>query len=668
MAPEQIRGESVDAHSDQFAFCVAMWEAFAGQRPFAGDTVESLFDRVKRGEIREPPPGRMPKWVEVTLRRGLASDAAHRHVSMDALLHALERGATRGRWIRSAVGAGIAALAAIAVWGGVEVSQRWVRAGAIASCEAEGAAIESVWNADTRTQLREALLGTGLSYAATTADKATPWLDAQAEAWRRARTDACVQAEVDGAWDEDTLDRSLWCLDLQRMQLEALITRLVRVEAGAMEHAVEAAARPANVAACVDTRLNERFPPPPPARRDEARDVAAMLARADVLARSGGLDEALTTARSAREQAESLEWPPLWADARAEEASILDERGDYVEAARAFSEAYFAAAGASAWHISALSASRLAFIFGARLSRREEGLSWAAHAEMAATHAEDPEGLLEADRLGHLAALHTLAGEYVDARRLAERALAIEENALGPDHPGIIIHLNHLTNVLLEAGEYAEAEKLGERAAATAENALGPEHPRTMASLLNLANVLQATGQYERARGLFERAVATYERALGPVHPDFGRGLVGLGNAHFVIGDYKHARAAFERALAGSSTSTRSRGRCSSARLRYASVCSDPITPTSPRAWPASRRSTSPRRTPREHGNCMRERSRFASAPWAWITPTSRASSSISPPRTSTRRTSPRRGHSSSEAWPRSSAQTAPSIPASRTS
>jgi serine/threonine protein kinase len=34
MAPEQLAGREVDARADQFAFCVALWEALCGQRPF----------------------------------------------------------------------------------------------------------------------------------------------------------------------------------------------------------------------------------------------------------------------------------------------------------------------------------------------------------------------------------------------------------------------------------------------------------------------------------------------------------------------------------------------------------------------------------------------------------------------------------------------------------
>ena len=55
MAPEQHAGGTADARSDQFAFCVALYEALYGQRPFAGDNVASLAASVLDGALRPAP-------------------------------------------------------------------------------------------------------------------------------------------------------------------------------------------------------------------------------------------------------------------------------------------------------------------------------------------------------------------------------------------------------------------------------------------------------------------------------------------------------------------------------------------------------------------------------------------------------------------------------------
>ena len=52
MAPEQFTGGNVDSRTDQFNFCVALYEALYGERPFAGKTFEQLGDNVCEGKVR----------------------------------------------------------------------------------------------------------------------------------------------------------------------------------------------------------------------------------------------------------------------------------------------------------------------------------------------------------------------------------------------------------------------------------------------------------------------------------------------------------------------------------------------------------------------------------------------------------------------------------------
>ena len=52
MSPEQIEGKKVDARTDLFSFGVLMYEALTGQRPFQGETVESIMGRILTEEPR----------------------------------------------------------------------------------------------------------------------------------------------------------------------------------------------------------------------------------------------------------------------------------------------------------------------------------------------------------------------------------------------------------------------------------------------------------------------------------------------------------------------------------------------------------------------------------------------------------------------------------------
>ena len=93
-----------------------------------------------------------------------------------------------------------------------------------------------------------------------------------------------------------------------------------------------------------------------------------------------------------------------------------------------------------------------------------------------------------------------------DARPLAERAVAIDEAALGPDHPGVAVRLSNLALILRDLGLAAEARPLAERALAISEAALGPDHPTVATSLSILVAIFQDLGLAEDARRLQDRA------------------------------------------------------------------------------------------------------------------------------------------------------------------
>ncbi|HEU4321779.1 MAG TPA: tetratricopeptide repeat protein [Roseiflexaceae bacterium] len=152
--------------------------------------------------------------------------------------------------------------------------------------------------------------------------------------------------------------------------------------------------------------------------------------------------------------------------------------------------------------------------------------------------------------LHNLASLHQNQGEYDQARPLYERALAIKERVLGPGHSSTATTLHNLAWLHQNQGEYDQARPLYERALAINEQALGPGHPDTAVTLHNLAQLHQVQGEYDQARLLYERALAINEQVLGPGHPDTAATLHALAGLHQVQGEYEQARPLYERALA----------------------------------------------------------------------------------------------------------------------
>ena len=92
MAPEQIEGRRCGGRSDQFSYCVALYAAVYGRRPFAGELWHELVGNVLAGAVVAPPDDVAPAWLFAALRRGLAVQPRERWDSMDALVDALERG------------------------------------------------------------------------------------------------------------------------------------------------------------------------------------------------------------------------------------------------------------------------------------------------------------------------------------------------------------------------------------------------------------------------------------------------------------------------------------------------------------------------------------------------------------------------------------------------
>jgi predicted Ser/Thr protein kinase len=108
IAPELWNGQPSDERSDQFSFCVALYEGLYGERPYSGRTSPSSHQEIPEASRNAA----VPTWVRRVLLRGLSIRPEQRYPSMELLLRALRDGLIVRRIRRwCAVGAlGIAAL------------------------------------------------------------------------------------------------------------------------------------------------------------------------------------------------------------------------------------------------------------------------------------------------------------------------------------------------------------------------------------------------------------------------------------------------------------------------------------------------------------------------------------------------------------------------------
>ncbi|MCA9706123.1 MAG: serine/threonine protein kinase, partial [Myxococcales bacterium] len=160
MPPEQMCGLDADARSDEFSFCVALYEAVYGERPYEGSSMMALLVSMQAGAVRPAPKGSdVPVALRKLLLRGLAVNPAERWPSMEALLEELRRIANPRRWRWMALGVTVGLLA---VGGGLSTTRalEWLN-----RCTGAREQLEGAWDEARRQEVKAAIVGTGLSYA-----------------------------------------------------------------------------------------------------------------------------------------------------------------------------------------------------------------------------------------------------------------------------------------------------------------------------------------------------------------------------------------------------------------------------------------------------------------------------------------------------------------------
>ncbi len=93
MSPEQVRGEKLDARTDQFSLGLVLYEMATGQRAFTGETAAVLYDAIVNREpkpVRELAPKISPN-LELILSKCLAKDREERYETTAKLRSALEK-------------------------------------------------------------------------------------------------------------------------------------------------------------------------------------------------------------------------------------------------------------------------------------------------------------------------------------------------------------------------------------------------------------------------------------------------------------------------------------------------------------------------------------------------------------------------------------------------
>ena len=561
MAPEQHEGPRVSAASDQYSLCVALHEALAGAPPFLPartTTATAMLEDLRAKKLAGPPPpparSDVPPWVWRAVRRGLSPKPEDRFPSLPALIEALSddpeaRG--RPRWQKLALGAAGAAVVMVA-------GAAWSRGAARRDpCAHPEQQLAGVWDEPVKARVRAAFTGSGRAHGEGTATRVAAILDRYAGEWAAMRGEVCEARRADK--QRALADLRDLCLGRRLAELRALTFVFGdHADPQIVDRAVQAASGLYPVATCADAEaLTARVrPPEDPAVRERVVALQPRVDRVAALFAAGEYKQGVALGGPLHAEVAGVPYPPLRAQAAFWMGRLHAEgTGDYEASKALLREAIVAASEGRDDVLAADAWGRLLGVVGDLQQKLEEaavirGLGPAAIARAGDDRATAAWLHAEGQALVRL-------GKPAEGKVFHERALALREKILGPDHPDVAASLAAVANALWAMGDYPRSREVTERALVLREKILGPDHPELGKSMNNLASVLAELGEYRRALELRERTLALREKTLGPDHPEVGSALNNLGTLLFAIGEYRRSASTHERAL---SVRTRSLG------------------------------------------------------------------------------------------------------------
>jgi tetratricopeptide (TPR) repeat protein len=553
MAPEQFLGTPTDARSDQFSFCISLYEALYKERPFEGTTMSTLTANVVHGNVRPAPSGsKVPPWLRRVLLRGLQARAKDRYASMEALIEALGSDPNVQRKKVAAAVAGIAVMGALGFGG-------WrLLADKSQVCSGGPAKLAGIWDLQKagepeparHAQIRQAFIGTGKSYAPDVFATVSHALTTYAQNWANMYKDACEATQVRREQSVEVMDLRMECLQERLGGVQALTDVFGAADGEVVEKSVGAVSSLELLDRCANVPLLRAVvkPPEDPPTRQRVAELRQRLVSLKARFDAGQWKKTGAEGPALIADVRKIGYKPLLAEALAQEGVMLVRANESSAGAQVLTEAYSVADASRHDEIRAETAAFLVHVVGYLEMRFPEAQSWATTANSVLERLGGHE-LVRAWLLNDLGNVLLVQGDTRGAVLMQQEGLALKEKVLGRDHPDVGFSEGNLSNALQSLGRNEEALVHVDRAISLLEKGLGSGHPELASQLNNRGEVLNALGRPREARRSFERACAIWERELGPESRLLAYGLTGIGQTYLAEENAAGALVPLNRAM-----------------------------------------------------------------------------------------------------------------------
>lgn len=580
MSPEQRERVTVGAQSDQYSFCVSMFEAVYGVVPSSAEV-----------DIASAP-----QRLHEVLSRGLKESANERYSGMAELIEALEALLPSTKrspmiWLISlglllALGIGT-----VVVAGGFSSSAP--------PCAGADKRVAAVWGDTERKQIDHAFYQASGDFGSEQSRRISATIDDYAEQWASRHTSICRATRVEHRQSDTMHDLRMECLEEKLDDLRVVRSRLAAAaDTNDVRNAQQVLHLLGPLHECDDTSaLRDATPLPRDAdERQRVQSLRTQVREVNALHKSGRYQEALLAARTIVAEAREIEYPPLLAVALLALGQAELDIGDSKSAETILTETTKVAALARDDETAADAWSRLVQVIGSDESAPSRAVPLFVAAEAAVVRAGSPplldvalnyhiavvldyinkpeealkrlehaktvlEPLMDndpnsaahvryADVLFEMGGVVSRRGKEDEGIELTKAAIAIWVEVYGAGHPDVAFGYNNLGESYRHKGELEIALQHHQKALDIRLASLGADSSKVASSLLALANVEDGLSRYDDALKHLDQALSIQERVLPENATDIAKSKLTVATTLKSLERYDEAKSHYDEAIA----------------------------------------------------------------------------------------------------------------------